>query len=205
MKFAQFLNETPRIDNMTVHDKPDSVVDFLEVLEDTHDEKTSWKYKDLIVKEYVRDEYNYSFLCKDETPILYIMYQLNNTVLGKSYTNKFVQKGRISLSPNLLTDFVFTNAKRNKADAIVSDSIQSNGGVSLWKSLLRTAYDKGYEIGVYRKADNKNNNYITKEKAIDFMGEKIDSFDKWYNLVKDFVYGQETFHEGMRFYIKGVK
>lgn len=202
MKFIQFLNEAPRIDDMLVGYKPSLVEDFFEVITEDHDKKTTWKFKEYTITEFERDKQLYCFLGNKKNQLLYIMYDVSDTPLGKSYTNKYVQKGKISIGKNLIADFIYANAKRNKCNVIISDTIQSSGGVSMWKNLLKTSFDEGSEIGIYRNNDKKNSFSLKKGEHIDFIGDKIDTFDKWYDVVKDMAYGKETAHENTRIYIK---
>jgi len=196
MKFKEFLNESPRIEP-EVKNKPNEVSEIYDEIYESEDPVDKWKFDKYTVEQYEYLRTNYMFLIKEEknglymtkTVLLYCKFDMNKyDNLGKMYRNTLIQKAS-GIGTFTIVDFMFAIIDHYKLDGIISDKVQSYGGMSLWKKILLEGYAKDYEIGAYYDG-----------KRYDHIGED-DDFDEWYEKIKkNYDYGYKA--ENYLIYVK---
>lgn len=197
MKYKDFLTEQPKLDKIS--SKPSKVDALYDIVSEKSEPIKSYKIDRYDIEEYDYDRSHHIFVLSKEKHWmgvdvkvrLYIdhVHEVNKT-LGNCFRNAMIAKGVSGINQFSVIDILFEIL--NRYDAFVSDKVQSFGGKSMWKRMLKQAHEDNKTIGVY---DN------SKDEIIDTLG-KDESFDAWYEKISSEYYSDKDEHEKYQLFIK---
>lgn len=180
MKFIEFLNEMPHLDN-DIKPVPTAVQHSYNNL--IKDESDDGEFKDHKFKSYIIrifDINGTAFLIdKDDSALIMTEYSLDDYLDDYLFQNTSLEKGTTAkFEKNLVAEFVIELAKLLRANGIISDTTQSIGGKKTWEIIVDSIGDKSKEVGVY---DNEEVSKSIKEKSM--------KSNEWFKTVSKNVYG----------------
>lgn len=182
MKFVDFLNEAPYIDDK-INPRPNAVTHAYKKLNVPQSDVDEHKFKSYIIKIY--DEDATAFLVdKNDNPLIMTEYALDDYFVDYLFQNEALEKGTLSkLEKNLVPEFIVALAKLLNANGIISDTSQSIGGKKTWETLVGMIGDKSKSVGLY---NNDNGEVQYKDKGM--------KSNEWFKIASTEAYGDDKEH-----------
>ena len=181
MKFKQFLNETPALDNFS-RDEIKSMIDSYTIAM-KYDHEVAGKIKGKEVVKYKKGEkkLRYAILDHDNKKVLF----MSGISLYSNPQQSLIWKDAKSsiTSADLRKIFVDIILKDHKL--VLSDDLQSEGGQKFWYALCRQYLSSDrYEVGVIMNGKGKPFNNDNFEEAFEDAYEEENSHSQLYMRIK---------------------